>query len=298
MALCGFVFAASVPAHAAQGPITGHVVAATTGRPLGGVCVMFYDTRTAPPVAAGSTQSRTDGTFSFQGVPSHAYDIAFFAPSRSGDCSSPPVASSPAPAWYRGVPLSASLVPPATATPVAAGTQNLDVCLGPHDPETGCASVTAGGTITGTVLTTGGAPEPNACLVVFAASNPTGPSSGAITSANGTYTLGGLPDAVDLTIGFVPPFSGPGGLCDLSRAPPPPPPGALQPVWSGNVFFNLADPALGPNPYAASLAQGALIVHTGDTVDACLTSAPSTQVPRPPCIPAAAPVVVTPRFTG
>jgi uncharacterized repeat protein (TIGR01451 family) len=152
--------------------------------------------------------------------------------------------------------------------------------------------------LTGTVLTAGGAPEPGACIVVFAASTPTGPFGGAISDAQGTYVLGGLPGATDLTVGFIPPFTGPGGPCDLSNVPLPPPPGALQPVWAGNVFFNLADPTLGPNPYAASLAQGAQIVHAGDTVDACLTSAPATQIPRPPCVPAAAAVIVTPTFTG
>ena len=69
-------------------------------------------------------------------------------------------------------------------------------------------------------------------------------------------------------------------------------------MWSGDVFFNLADPALGPDPYAASLAQGAQIVHTGDVVDACLTSAPATEVPRPPCVPAATAIAVIPQFTG
>jgi hypothetical protein len=56
--------------------------------------------------------------------------------------------------------------------------------------------------------------------------------------------------------------------------------------------------ALGPNPYAASLAQGAQIVHTCDIFDACLTNALATQVPRPPCVPAAIPIEGTPRFTG
>ena len=152
--------------------------------------------------------------------------------------------------------------------------------------------------LTGTVLSAGGAPEPDACVVAFAASTPTQPFGAAITDAQGTYTLGGLPAATDLTVGFLPPFTGPGGLCDLNSLPPPPPPGALQPVWSGNVFFNIADPALGSNPYAASVAQGAQIVHAGDTVDACLTGAPATQIPRPPCVPAATPVAVGPQFTG
>jgi hypothetical protein len=294
----GNLAVASGPVLAAPDPITGQVVASLNHHPLIGICVLFDDTGSDPPALVGTTQSGVDGSFSFRALPAHAYDVGFFAPSRPGDCSSSPVATSPAPAWYRNVALSPSLVPPVTATPVAAGTQNLDVCLGPRNSGDGCVSIAAGGTITGTVLTVGGIPEPGACIVVFAASMPTGPFGGAITDAQGTYTLGGLPDATDLTAGFVPPFTGPGGPCDLSMPPPAPPPGALQPVWSGNVFFNLDDPALGPNPYAASLAQGAQIVHTGDTVDACLTNALATQVPRPPCVPAAIPVEVTPRFTG
>jgi hypothetical protein len=172
------------------------------------------------------------------------------------------------------------------------------MCLGPRNLGSSCTSIASGGTITGTVLTAGGVAEPGACIVVFAASSATGPVGGAITDAHGTYTLGGLPDATDLTVGFIPPFTVSGVPCDLSKPPPPPPPGALQPVWSGNVYFNLADPALGSDAYLASLAQGAQIVHTGDIVDACLTSAPATQVPRPACVPAATPAAITPRFTG
>lgn len=298
IAATGFVAAGSAPAQAAQDPITGRVVDAITAHPLDGVCVLFDDTGSAPPMEAGFAESAPDGTFSFQALSAHAYDMAFFGPSHPGDCSSPPVAASPAPAWYRNVALSPSLVPPGTATPVAAGTQNLDVCLGARIPGTDCVSVASGGTITGTVLTVGGIPEPGACIVVFAASNLTGPVGGAITDAQGAYTLGGLPDATDLTVGFVPPFTGPGGPCDLSSLPPPPPPGALQPVLSGDVYFNIADPALGSNPYAASLAQGAQIVHTGDIVGACLTGAPASQIPRPPCVAAATTAAVTPHFAG
>ena len=189
---------------------------------------------------------------------------------------------------------------------IAAGTQNNTTSAVTSDQGTGNSAsatvdvVAVGPPLTGTVLSAGGAPEPGACIVVFATSSePTGPVGAAITDTQGTYAVGGLPNATDLTVGFIPPFTGPGGPCDLSSLPLPPPPGALQPVWSGNVFFNLADPALGANPYAASLAQGAQIVHAGDTVDACLTSAPATQIPRPPCVPGpAAAVIVTPAFTG
>jgi len=294
----GFFVAASSSARAASDSITGQVIDSVTRHPLSGICLLFYDTVSAAPREVGATMSGVDGTFSFPALPAHEYDVAIFGPTRPGACSSPPVAVSPPAAWYRDVALSPSLVPPPAATPVAAGTQNLDVCLGPSNAGDGCVSTTADGAITGTVLTTGGVPEPGACIVAFAASNPTGPVGGAITDTQGTYSIGGLPDGTDLTVGFIPPFSGPGGPCDLSMAPPPPPPGALQPVWSGNVFFNLGDPELGPNPYAASLGQGAQIVRTGDVVDACLTSAPASEVPRPPCVAAAIPAVATPEFTG
>lgn len=298
LVIAGGVFpsTASRPARAEQELITGQVIDAGSRHALAGICVVFYDTGSVPPSAAGAVLSGIDGTFSFQGTAGHAYDLAFFEPSTPGNCSSSPNTAVAA-EWYAGVAMSLPLAPPAAATRVAAGTRTLDVCLGGLGRPSGCVSAASDGTITGTVLTTGGAPEPGACIVAFALGTP-GPVRGAIADAQGNYTLESLPGSTDLTVGFAPPFTGPGGPCDLSKKPPTPPPGALQPVWSGNVFFNLDDPAIKADPYAASLAQGAQIVHAGDVVDACLTNAPGAQIPRPACVAAATPAAVSPRFTG
>ena len=128
-----------------------------------------------------------------------------------------------------------------------------------------------------------------------------------LTGADGTYVLDAIPDGTDITVGFVPPFVGPDGPCSTSDGPPPAPgPGELQPVWFDDVFLDLTAPELGMDPFAFAVSAGATTVQAGATgVDACLTTAPASQVPRPSCDPVptpvatpAAAVVAQPTLTG
>jgi hypothetical protein len=158
------------------------------------------------------------------------------------------------------------------------------------------------GPISGRVVTGGSTPLAGVCVFLLEADQ--GGVALAITGADGSYRFDAAPVDVDLVVGFLPPFIGPDGPCQPGNGPPPTPPaGALQPVAYRDVFIDLSNPTLLQNPFAVLVAAGAQTVRAGATgIDACLTSAPGTQVPRPSCVsatPIASPaLMLAPRFTG
>jgi hypothetical protein len=94
-------------------------------------------------------------------------------------------------------------------------------------------------------------------------------------------------------VAFIPFFGGTGNPCGQGGGgggnPPVPGPGQLQPVFYSNVWINLADPALQNDTYSWAVAHGATVLSAPTAnVDACITNAAGTVVPRPSCSPSAA----------
>jgi hypothetical protein len=183
-----------------------------------------------------------------------------------------------------------TITPPPGATTVEAGTSGVVACLGETAlPTTACATPQVD--LSGTVDTTGPVPLANVCVFVLDADNN---NTGTMTDAQGNWSVSGLPAGFNVVVGFVPFFIGTGGPCQSNGGPPVPPAGQLQPVFYGNVWANLADPALLNDPYTWAVEHGAIALSAPTAnVDACLTNAAGTVVPRPSCTPSAATVVAT-----
>ncbi|HEY5891005.1 MAG TPA: hypothetical protein VIW94_09930, partial [Acidimicrobiia bacterium] len=132
-------------------------------------------------------------------------------------------------------------------------------------------------------MTNDGVPVNQACIFVLA----TGAVFPGITDANGEWSIGGLPDDYSFAVGIVPPFVGTFGPCAENGPPPIPGPGELQPVFAGDVWIDLSDPNLTGglgDPFVFSSNAGATIFSdTTSGIEACLTNAPGSQVPRPSC---------------
>lgn len=139
--------------------------------------------------------------------------------------------------------------------------------------------------LSGRVITEGGAPVDQAC--VFVLSSPSGVFP-AITDSNGDWSVDNLPDSYSFIVGIVPPYVGAFGPCADAGPPPIPGPGELQPVFYDNIWIDLADPILTGglgDPYTFGVAAGATSLSSSSSgIDACLSTAPSSQVPRPPCV--------------
>jgi hypothetical protein len=149
--------------------------------------------------------------------------------------------------------------------------------------------------LSGTVDTTGPVPLANVCVFVLDAS---GNGALAMTDAQGNWSISGLPAAFNVVVAFIPFFGGTGNPCGQNSSggggPPVPPAGALQPVFYGNVWANLADPALLDDPYTWAVEHGAIALSAPTAnVDACITTAAGTVVPRPSCTPSAAVTAAT-----
>lgn len=142
-------------------------------------------------------------------------------------------------------------------------------------------------TMSGTVITEGGAPVAGACVYVLSSPSFVFPT---ITDSAGAWQLTGLPDDYTFVVGVVPPFDIGFGPC-LSNGPPPvPAPGELQPVFFEDIWVDLADPNLTGglmDPYVFAVNAGA-VVFTGSNsgIESCLSTAPADAVPRPPCVAA------------
>ncbi len=141
--------------------------------------------------------------------------------------------------------------------------------------------------LSGVVVTNDGVPVDQACIFVLA----TGAVFPGITDSNGEWSVGGLPDNYSFAVGVIPPFEGTFGPCAENGPPPVPPVGELQPVFVGDIWVDLSDPYLTGglgDPFVFAVNAGATVfTDTTTGIEACLTNAPGSQVPRPPCLLAA-----------
>jgi hypothetical protein len=266
---------------------------ATTGAPIPNSCVVF-----SPAAFPGRTNYDSvggNGQWSFTTDELGPFDLAFYT-TANGDCSQP-ILPTPVPSWYSNQPLSGTdadtITPPPGATTVEAGTSGIVACLGETAlPTTACAVPQVD--LSGTVDTTGPVPLANVCVFVLDAS---GNGALAMTDAQGNWSISGLPAAFNVVVVFVPFFSGTAGPCQGNGGgggPPVPGPGQLQPVLYSNVWVNLADPTFLNDPYTWAVAHGGIVLSAPTAnVDACITTAAGTVVPRPSCTPSAAVTAVT-----
>jgi hypothetical protein len=269
---------------------SGVLLDAATGAAIPNSCVVF-----SPAAFPGRTNYDSvggDGTWSFTTAESGPFDLAFYTTS-DGDCSQP-ILSIPVPSWYINQPLSGTdehiITPPPGATTVDAGTSGIVACLGATAlPTAACATPQV--VLSGHVDTTGPVSLANVCVFVVDAS---GNGAQTMTDAQGNWSVSGLPAGFNVVVIFVPFFSGTKGACkgNGGGGPPVPGPGQLQPVFYGNVWANLADPTFLNDPYTWGVPRGAITLSAPTAnVDACITNAAGTVVPRPSCTPSAAAVV-------
>jgi hypothetical protein len=258
---------------------------AATGAAIPNSCVVFSPA--AFPGQTNFTNVGGDGTWSFTTLESGPFNLAFYT-TANGDCSQP-ILPTPVPSWYINQPLKGTdehvITPPKGATTVDAGTSGIVACLGVTALPTGpCATPQV--VLSGHVDTTGPVPLANVCVFVLDAS---GNGALAMTDAQGNWSISGLPAGFNVVVGFIPFFNGDGGPCQSNGPPPVPQAGQLQPVFYSNIWANLADPNLLNDAYTWAVAHGATVLSAPTAnVDACITNAAGTVVPRPSCSPTAA----------
>jgi hypothetical protein len=266
---------------------------ATTGAPIPNSCLVF-----SPAAFPGQTNFNNvgiNGQWSFTTAESGPFNLAFYT-TANGDCSQP-ILPTPVPSWYINQPLSGTdehvITPPPGATTVDAGTSGIVACLGATAlPTAPCATPQV--ILSGHVDTTGPVPLANVCVFVL---DTSGNGALAMTDAQGNWSISGLPTTFNVVVAFIPFFGGTDNPCGQGNSggnPPVPPAGALQPVFYSNVWINLADPVLQNDPYTWAVAHGATVLSAPTAnVDACITNAAGTVVPRPSCSPSAAAVVAS-----
>ncbi len=156
------------------GAISGTVTAAAGGGAIAGICVTATS---ATGIWAGSTQSLSDGTYSLSGLTPGAYTVGF------AECGN--VASGPGyvAQYYDGVSGGTAGQADAVAAVVQAGatTSSIDAVMAP------------GGAITGTVTAPGGQGIEWICVSAVAPTGVNIAQTGALSAADGSYTLSGLP---------------------------------------------------------------------------------------------------------
>jgi hypothetical protein len=137
------------------------------------------------------------------------------------------------------------------------------------------------------VITEGGAPVSQACIYILTSPPFVIPT---LTDSAGQWQVTGLPDNYSYAIGVIPPFDLGFGPCTNNGPPPIPGPGELQPVFIGDIWVDLSDPNLTgglQDPFTFAVNAGATVFTGSNTgLQACLSTAPGSVVPRPPCIAA------------
>jgi hypothetical protein len=264
---------------------------ATTGAPIPNSCVVFSPA--AFPGQTNYTNVGINGQWSFTTAESGPFNLAFYT-TANGDCSQP-ILPTPVPSWYINQPLNGTdehiITPPPGATAVDAGTSGIVACLGATALPT-AACVVPPVVLSGHVDTTGPVPLANVC--VFVLGSDRNGTAQTMTDAQGNWSISGLPTGFNVVVGFVPFFNGSGGPCQNDGPPPVPQAGQLQPVFYSNIWANLADPNLLNDPYTWAVDHGATVFSAPTAnVDACITDAAGTVVPRPSCTLSVPAVVAT-----
>ena len=224
---------------------------ATTGAGLQGGCVAAF--AVGSPGSPSFSGVNGDGSWNVDPGAAGDYNLAFYTTS-SGNCGDP-IQGTPVPSWFENQPLNgtdpSTIVPPGSATVVAAGTSGIVACLGDTSLAQSCAEPNV--ELSGIVVTVNLVPVEGACIYIL------GPRSvgQAITDAQGRWTVTGQPVASQLVVGVVPPFDAGNGPCVANTGPPPaPPPGALQPVFYKDIWIDLNNPALRQRRQRGRLGRG------------------------------------------
>jgi hypothetical protein len=142
--------------------------------------------------------------------------------------------------------------------------------------------------LSGNVIGEGGTPVAGACIFVI--SSPLFVSQ-TITGSDGSWAISGLPDDYTFIVAVVPPFTSADGPCVTQNGPPPiPGPGEPQPVFIDDIWIDLSDPALTGgqgDPYVFAVNAGATVFSASASgLEACLSTAPASAIPRPSCLAA------------
>ena len=166
----------SVDAQLALGGSIAGTVTDSSGTPLAGICV---NASSSDGSTNGSAQTTSAGTYTISGLAQASYTVQFT------DCGS---SGSYATQYYNGVAGGTGSYWSAVAVPVTANTTSSSIN----------ASMSAGGSITGTV-TDGSGPLVGICVYAFSSAGGFGGS--AITTSTGGYTINGLSSG-DYTVGF------------------------------------------------------------------------------------------------
>ena len=155
---------------AAAAEISGTVTDASSPQQgLGGICVVAFPS--PGPGSSYSAVTASNGTYAMNGLPSGSYTVEFY------DCGNQ---GSYVTQWYKGASTQAS----ATPVSVTAG-----------QPTTGIdAAMAPGGSISGTVTDTASPPDDlaNICVNAVPAQGGGPGGAGAVTAADGTYTINNL----------------------------------------------------------------------------------------------------------
>lgn len=146
--------------------ITG-TVTDTTGTPLVSLCVTAFDARSGAAVDTGSTSST--GTYTLDGLPGGKYVVEF------RDCSG----GNHVPQWYNGKASSAT----ADVITLTNGVTTTGIN----------AAVAAGGTITGAITDSSGAPLAGGCATAVPVSSGQSGGVSAATGSTGRYSITALP---------------------------------------------------------------------------------------------------------
>lgn len=186
------------------------------------------------------------------------------------------------------------------ATVLSDSTSGIVSCLtatsGSTVPRPSCLP-TATTSLSGTVITDGGTPVANACIFLLASSGNVIPT---ISDAEGNWSVSELRDDWDYVVAVIGPY-GDEEPCVAEGPPPAPAPGELQPVFFDDIWIDLADPDLtggGVNPHDFAVAAGATVLSNSlSGLGSCLTTAPGSTVPRPPCIPPTTTTTIVPTTT-
>ncbi len=263
-------------------PITtsGFLRDADTAGPLRDGCVMWRP--------AGSSESNQiawvngDGSWSFSSSSPGPFDIGFYARTDS-NCNAA-IGASYVPSWYLGKPVTGTdptqALPAEGATPVEAGSST-NACLSRTAMVVSCAEPAV---LSGRVTVPGGGPAPYTCVFAL---GPSGEGQLSVADAGGNWTATGLPNDEQFVVGFIAAFGPPDEPCQVDGPPPTPPAGALQPVFYRNVWADLATLTADDsqiNAYDWAIEHGAqLVAGNSSDINACLSTAPGSIVPRPDC---------------
>ena len=200
--------------------------------------------------------------------------------------------SSYLPSWYANLPFDFETPKDArapkdrTLTKVNSGDTGVAACLGtdklPSGPDA-CAKAST--TSSGRVVGSGPTPIAKACVYVFADNDDKG-VGGAITDANGQWTVEDLPSDTTYVIDVIPPFDLGGEPCRTEGPPPKPDDGEVATRVLCQCLADLAAEDLKADPYAFAVSRGAQELKGSTTgVDVCLTADSGDVKARPDCDP-------------